>query len=37
MQTIVEQDLRGTFELVNVEDGAAAIVNFAKATEETFG
>ena len=36
VQTIVEQDLRGTFELTNVEDGTAAIVHFTKATPETF-
>ena len=36
VQTIVEQDLRGTFELTNVEDGTAAIVHFAKSTPETF-
>ena len=37
VQTIVGQDLRGTFELINVENGTAAIIIFAKAAPETFG
>jgi two-component system, sensor histidine kinase PdtaS len=37
VKTIVEQDLRGAFDLRNVKGGAAAIVSFTKAAPETFG
>ncbi|MGB0385841.1 MAG: sensor histidine kinase [Ardenticatenaceae bacterium] len=37
VQTIVGQDLRGTFKLINVENGTAAMITFAKSAPETFG
>lgn len=36
VQTIVQQDLRGHFELTDMGDGTAAIVSFAKAAAERF-